>query len=212
MRGIGPGSSIVNTAKRGVREALVAMGFLPPEMDGGGCILHVSDTPSSTYGYLVRAVRSMGPSVLVHTGDVADEVKLGLWPQLIDEYRRKVGKLARLLDGCGCRLIVTCGNHDDPEVLKEALPWGEIYPRWANLDARGRSISAAHRFKDLERLGDVNLFGHDLEVTTSTEGDRLILNGIERMNLVDPAAMRVRFVRYPPGTDDERTLKRRRGL
>ncbi|MCX7829199.1 MAG: metallophosphatase family protein [Thermanaerothrix sp.] len=199
---------------RGARRFLEAMGFIPPQLDGSRCILHISDTPSSTYGYIRRAVLSMRPMMVIHTGDVADEVKVGLWPSLKDEYVRKVSKLSKALEAVRdvSRLVITCGNHDLEEVLKDLMPWAKVHPVRALLTVGGRSLKASHRHSDLGELGDVNLFGHDLELRTSTEGDRIMLNGIERMNLLDTADWSVRFIRYPPGTDDERTLRRRRGL
>jgi hypothetical protein len=190
------------------------MGFIPPQMDGSGCILHISDTPSSTYGYVRRAVMSMRPMMVIHTGDVADEVKVGLWPSLKDEYVRKISKLSKALEAARdiSQFVITCGNHDLEEVLKDLLPWAEVHPVRAFLTINGRSLAASHRHSDLGELGDANLFGHDLELRTSTEGDRIMLNGIERINLLDTASWSVRFIRYPPGTDDERTLRRRRGL
>ncbi|EHM10582.1 hypothetical protein TheveDRAFT_1464 [Thermanaerovibrio velox DSM 12556] len=186
---------------KGVRRFLESMGFIPPQLDGSGCILHVSDTPSSTYGYIRRAVLSMRPMMVIHTGDVADEVKVGLWPSLKDEYVRKIAKLSKTLDVIRdiSRLLITCGNHDLEEVLKELIPWAEVYPLRALITVNGRSVAASHRHSDLGELGDANLFGHDLDLRTSTDGDRIMLNGIERMSLLDTNTWSVRFITVPPG-------------
>ena len=165
---------------------LTRVGFLPPALDGSGCLLHVSDTPSSTYGYLRRVLQRIRPLWLVHTGDVADEIKLELWPNSRDCYRDRVRKLARILREEDVPCIVAAGNHDDPEILEDLLPCRRIIRRGETLDLGPRRIRLGHYYRDVAAEPEaVNLFGHDLTRRSGEENGRLYLNGLEHMHLVD---------------------------
>ncbi len=45
---------------------------------GEPSLLHVSDIPSDYYRFIYRLIEKLEPAYLVHTGDLADEVKLEL--------------------------------------------------------------------------------------------------------------------------------------
>ena len=50
---------------------------IPPEAGSVPCpLLHVSDTPSVFYPDLARLLAAVRPRFVVHTGDLADEVKI----------------------------------------------------------------------------------------------------------------------------------------
>ncbi|EFQ24436.1 metallophosphoesterase family protein [Aminomonas paucivorans] len=192
---------------------LTRVGFLPPALDGSGCLLHVSDTPSSTYGYLRRVLQRIRPLWLVHTGDVADEIKLELWPNSRDCYRDRVRKLARILREEDVPCIVAAGNHDDPEILEDLLPCRRIIRRGETLDLGPLRIRLGHYYRDVAAEPEaVNLFGHDLTRRSGEENGRLYLNGLEHMHLVDLVSREVTRLPYPGGTDDERMLRRRRRM
>lgn len=192
---------------------LTRVGFLPPALDGSGCLLHVSDTPSSTYGYLRRVLQRIRPLWLVHTGDVADEIKLELWPNSRDCYRDRVRKLARILREEDVPCIVAAGNHDDPEILEDLLPCRRVIRRGETLDLGPLRIRLGHYYRDVAAEPEaVNLFGHDLTRRSGEENGRLYLNGLEHMHLVDLVSREVTRLPYPGGTDDERMLRRRRRM
>ena len=192
---------------------LTRVGFLPPALDGSGCLLHVSDTPSSTYGYLRRVLQRIRPLWLVHTGDVADEIKLELWPNSRDCYRDRVRKLARILREEDVPCIVAAGNHDDPEILEDLLACRRVIRRGETLDLGSLRVRVAHDYRDVAtHPAEVNLFGHDLTRRSGEEEGRLFLNGLEHMHLVDLTTREVTLLPYPSGTDDERLLRRRRRL
>ena len=192
---------------------LTRVGYLPPALDGSGCLLHVSDTPSCVYGYLRRVLRRIRPQWLVHTGDVADEVKLELWPHSRGHYRDRVRRLARILREEEIPCIVASGNHDDPEILEDLLACRRVIRRGETLDLGPLRVRIAHYYRDVAtHPAEVNLFGHDLTRRSGEEEGRLFLNGLEHMHLVDLVSREVTRLPYPGGTDAERMLRRRRRM
>ena len=93
-----------------VDRALVKAGWLPEMMDGSYKILHLSDTPVTIYGYLARLLRRVSPSVLVHTGDLADDIKIGLYPGERERYRSAVRKLFDIIQAPRRRIILSLGK------------------------------------------------------------------------------------------------------
>ena len=212
-----PDLTTYDDAARRTRERLdrllTRVGYLPPALDGSGCLLHVSDTPSCVYGYLRRVLHRIRPQWLVHTGDVADEVKLELWPHSRGHYRDRVRRLARILREEEIPCIVASGNHDDPEILEDLLACRRVIRRGETLDLGSLRVRVAHDYRDVAtHPAEVNLFGHDLTRRSGEEEGRLFLNGLEHMHLVDLTTREVTLLPYPSGTDDERLLRRRRRL
>ena len=60
----------------------------------GRLLVHVSDTPSTFYRELRGLIARLEPVALIHTGDMADEVKIGLCPRLLPWYERKLSALS----------------------------------------------------------------------------------------------------------------------
>ena len=53
----------------------------------GPFILHISDTPTSYYANIERLLKQIRPTLLIHTGDLADEYKVGRIPEHLPGYR-----------------------------------------------------------------------------------------------------------------------------
>lgn len=96
---------------------LVSVGWQPKEMDGHGKLLHISDTPSGIYGYLSRLLKRVNPSVVVHTGDLADDIKLELYPGEREHYRATVKKLLNILQAPHRKVVLSLGNQDRKSVV-----------------------------------------------------------------------------------------------
>ena len=43
----------------------------------GPILLHISDTPDDIYNYIFRLINILKPQFVIHTGDLADNIKLG---------------------------------------------------------------------------------------------------------------------------------------
>jgi Predicted phosphohydrolases len=201
------------SAARMVDFALVKTGWLPERLDGSGKLLHISDTPTAIYPYIARLLRRVNPSVVVHTGDLADDIKLEMYPEEAERYARFMRRLLNVLAAPHRTVYLTIGNHDRADLLPPLPPRCHICEDVAEISFRGVHFRLSHY---LERLAGspakFNLFGHAWEDESYSDGDgRYFLNGVEVMRLIDPASEEIEFLRYPSGTENARHLRRRCG-
>ena len=193
-----------------VDSGLVAIGWLPEEIDGSGKALHISDTPSSIYGYLSRLLKRVNPSVIVHTGDLADDIKLELYPGERERYRATIKRLMNILQAPHRRVILVLGNHDERELLPWLPPDCTVYDGAENMTFWGTTFRISHYPEGLlEHPAQYNLFGHCMEPSSHDDGNgRHFFNGLEWMRLIDPRNGEIQLLRYPRGTDDARLMRK----
>lgn len=89
-------------------------------------ILHIGDTRSDRYPYYRRLFELVKPDVILHTGDMADEVKVGRIPGTEYEYISKIRVLLEMMKATGARLLIVPGNNDLPEEIRKIAPEAEI--------------------------------------------------------------------------------------
>ena len=61
----------------------------------GPILLHISDTPVDIYKYIFRIVEKLKPQIIVHTGDLVDNIKLEKYKDKIIQYHKGVAKLLK---------------------------------------------------------------------------------------------------------------------
>lgn len=173
-------------------------------------ILHISDTPWTIFPFVERLVRRFHPTWIIHTGDLVDGAKVGLFPQAEHLYRKRIGRIVRAVERHDATVFLVMGNHDLPDVVRETVRSSEVIEGVANLELGGLQIRVSH-FPDLilEAPAPFNLFGHNLELRSGKRCGKIFLNGLEHAHLIFPATGRVRAIRYPWGTDDARLMRRR---
>ncbi|MCX7951837.1 MAG: metallophosphoesterase [Clostridiales bacterium] len=171
-------------------------------------ILHISDTPSYIYSDILSAINKIKPHYIIHTGDIADEIKLELFPFKTEQYSRLTNKFIQELSHLAQnQLIIVPGNHDNINLLNitskiKVVNSGEI------LNIHGKSFGLAHKLQDLPNKGcDFYLYGHD----NKTLGENY-LNGIMNINILDLSQDNVFHLQYPIFTDNYRMLKRKIGI
>jgi predicted phosphodiesterase len=193
-------------------DSFVRLGYLPEKMDGMGKILHISDTPISIYGYLSRTLRRINPSVVVHTGDLADDIKLGLYPAEAGRYARAAGRLINILLAPHRRVLIVLGNHDRTDLLPSLPAECSVHEGTVEVKLLGANFRISHYAeKIMEKPVQYNLFGHDLSSRSFVDGEgRYFLNGIETMNLIDPSAEEIKTLVYPKGANCARMMRVRR--
>ena len=211
VRGYIEPAAIKRSLSRFADDGLVKMGVLPPMMNGAGKVLHISDTPTTIYGYLARVLRRVAPAVVVHTGDLADDIKLEMYPAEADNYAAAVRRLANILLAPHRTVVLALGNHDRADLLP-FLPSQCIV--CDNDDAINMTFFGA-RFRMshyVERVTDkpelYNLFGHEPERESFMDGtDRYFFNGIELMRMIDPVTGEIAALSYPGETKNARALR-----
>ena len=199
-----------------IDDICVRAGLNPPPIDGRDMILHISDTPSTMFPYLRRAIRRLRPAWIVHTGDLVDDVKLECRPGLLDLYRKKLRILLNLLSDETCGAILITGNHDHlPTLLKMTENSNvQIWSRPGRFYIGSFRFRAGHTYEDvMNDAGEYNLFGHNMEHPTAIDAyGRFFLNGLEKMHLIHMETGDVIPFSYPPGTNDARLERKRISL
>ena len=169
-------------------------------------VMHISDTPESSYRFIEDLIDKTSPDYIIHTGDLADNVKLERRPDLKPLYQGALRKLARVLKGSGAKFYVVPGNEDDPELVREFFGGAVVEPG-SVIKIEGVRFALGHTWEDVvDKEGDFRLYGHNFRLI-----DRG-LNGVLGVNFVLLPSRRTYRVKYPGGTDFDRGYKTWRGL
>jgi predicted phosphodiesterase len=169
-------------------------------------VMHIGDTPESVYPFLESLIEEFRPEVIIHTGDLVDNVKLERRPDLKPAYEAGLRKLARILKGSGARLYIVPGNEDDPELLRRFFGENLIEPG-SVVEIGGKTFALGHCWRDVaDKDADFKLYGHNFKVIPKG------LNAVLGVNFIFLPSGKFVRVDYPVGTDTYRGYKLRRGL
>lgn len=157
------------------------------------------------------------PSWIIHTGDLVDEVKIGLHRRDLDLYRKKLVRIRDIMeepDGPGNRkVLVTLGNHDDEETARTVFSDNTGISSSFSLEIEGLSVNCDHYLANLEGgPSTINLYGHDPSLPAEGEKQGIFLNGLKSINLITLPQGLIYSLCYPRYVNDHRQLKRRRSL
>jgi predicted phosphodiesterase len=169
-------------------------------------LLHISDTPENIYPFLLELIDELVPDIVVHTGDVLDNFKLGLG--LSEEsYSEEVEEfLVELEQRQESEIYIVPGNHDSVDILREHTENIKLKDEGSILKVEGVKIGLAHFIENLPPQAEVNLFGHDKK-TFSASGKQF-LNGILSINVILLPSQEVFYIPYPWKTDTGRQYRR----
>ncbi|AEH24685.1 Hypothetical metallophosphoesterase [Pyrococcus yayanosii CH1] len=174
--------------------------MLPKELlEPGKKLMHVSDTPESIYPFLEDLIEKVKPNIIVHTGDLADNIKLERKPWLREEYRRAVQRLIGILGRFGALVYLVPGNEDDIEVLRELSPDFILVRPGTVLEIGPFQVALGHRAEDVKDVdADFKLYGHNFKLIERG------LNGVLNVNFILLPEGKVIKVNYPQGTNHDR--------
>ncbi|MBR3837645.1 MAG: metallophosphoesterase [Clostridia bacterium] len=128
----------------------------------GERILHIGDTDSATYPYFRKLIEMVKPQIILHTGDLADEVKLERFPERAEEYRFKAAHLIDIMRQSGANMILVVGNHDSYDILKELAPDAEILMPGSEAILSGVPCRLGHKVKEMIFDRKYCLYGHGM--------------------------------------------------
>ncbi len=164
------------------REALDAARFaavepvpIPPGFrPNGRYLLHIGDTFSGKYAYFRALMQLVRPEILVHTGDMVDEVKVGRIPGTRYEYLYKLRFLLQDMAACGAeKIYVTAGNNDLPEEICRLCPTLTLLPENTVIQAGSFTFRIGHDGARFPADTDFTLYGHsERHETWSPEKNR----------------------------------------
>lgn len=129
----------------------------------GTKILHIGDTCSWDYPYYKKLIETVKPDYLIHTGDMADEVKAGRIPEVRSEYLEKTKVILDIMKNSGAKQVfIHFGNNDLPREISEAAPWAKIAALNSDITLNGETFRLCHRVSDLTYEQRVMFYGHGL--------------------------------------------------
>ena len=177
-------------------------------------MMFISDTPSIFYSELDRIIKLIKPIYIVHAGDLVDDIKLQLHPGAIRHYERQVLSLIKILENAHAeQVFLALGNHDSASYIHSKTERLTVIDEKSQFKINEIKVSVSHyAHQILEDASDLYLFGHDLKVKTRFGEDRVYLNGLTAIYLIDMERLEIISIDYPYGIDDARSKKTRIGF
>lgn len=177
-------------------------------------LLHISDTPSQFYPELKRIIKLIVPKYIVHTGDLADNIKTELSPSLLTKYKYEAKKILNILNSANTENIyIATGNHDDYNFIDENKGKIKVYTKIGEININNTKFAFSHYWDYLkEEKADIYLFGHDIEPKASITESGIYLNGVISINVINLDTLEIKSIKYPFGTDSARMNRNRIGL
>ena len=127
----------------------------------GGKVLHIGNTHSGFYPFYQHLIKMVQPDVIIHTGDMADEIKAGCNPEAREKYLERISGLLEILKDSGSKVYWVPGNNDLPEEVAKLAPFLQILQPNAILELEGQRICVAHARDQIEADADIYLYGHE---------------------------------------------------
>lgn len=184
----------------------------------GKKILHISDTPNISFKGIKKFINKVQPDYIIHTGDLADDIKLEIYPNEKKAYKKCVKKFLKPIESkFKDNLIIIPGNHDDYDFLKNTFKDAKIYKKFKFLKIYNKNFLLTHKInviknkKEMIKNADYILYGHNLEDEKFQDNEKFI-NGLRQISLIYPTMGIIQTYEYPLGTNDSRVRKFRLGI
>lgn len=127
----------------------------------GRRVLHIGDTESQSYPFFRALIEAVRPHVIIHTGDLADEVKVGRIPAVHDEYLHKIKVMCNMMAVSGAEeLIVVPGNNDVESDILALLPNAHIVKPGETVWIDGVECQLSHSAKKVRPGYSWSFYGH----------------------------------------------------
>jgi len=145
-------------------------------------IMHISDTPESIYSHIYKMLNHSQPDVIIHTGDLVDNLKLeDSGDELLPLYQKKSAEFISNLEKLtAARIIYVPGNHDKVDIIENNTNRSEVIAEGSIIELDGVKIGLSHYPENLPQNADINLFGHNQK--QEFESSSKYYNGILNMN------------------------------
>ena len=123
-------------------------------------LLHIGDTDSDCYPYYRALIDRVKPDIILHTGDMADEVKVGRIPGTRYEYLSKIRVLLDILHQSGAEVMIVPGNNDLREEIVRMAPEARVYPANERVVIHGVPCRVGHEVMDMTFDLPYAFYGH----------------------------------------------------
>ncbi|MBI9012220.1 MAG: metallophosphoesterase [Clostridiales bacterium] len=177
-------------------------------------IMHLTDTPDIIFPYIKRLIKLIEPDIIIHTGDLVDNIKLELSRQEIGIYEKRVEKLLTILRSRQPdQILISIGNHDDETIINKYLQLNEFLFDKTLITIEKKNYCFAHKHMMFSgEKADYFLYGHSPSVPTDKSGDSCVLNGLSAIHIIDTSSGKVIDIPYPKDTDYFRQKKFKLGF
>lgn len=185
------------------------MPYIPGEIyqDGGPLLLHISDTPEEVHSYIIKVIEKINPQYIVHTGDIVDNIKLETNSNYLSMYKNRLKKFIDSIEQYNTIPYYVMGNHDDINSVTMLSKKGIILEKGV-IEIEGNSFCLSHDFDDCGTETDYCLFGHCFDTFRCKDNKKLILNGLNNMNVIGLSTGKVYQIKYPVGVNYYRKMER----
>ncbi|WP_051688213.1 metallophosphoesterase [Desulfofalx alkaliphila] len=171
-------------------------------------VLHISDTPTFLYPAINNLLATLKPEIIIHTGDLADDIKLGNDNYCEYRYKRQVVPFINMLEQCSAEQVyIVPGNHDDVKVIGDNIKNIIILQEGDIIDTGFGKIGVAHRVGLLPRGVSYNLYGHNFKEHINKDERAVYLNGIKNAHVILLQSGKVAVIPYPMGTNYHRKME-----
>ena len=126
----------------------------------GRILLHIGDIPAWGYPYIKRMIKKIKPDILVHTGDLVDNLKAGRREEDIPAYQKVVPGLIRFMEKWAEKVYIVPGNNDLPDFIQEVSQKSVIVPANTVVDIEGISCLLCHWVAKIDGEAEFYLYGH----------------------------------------------------
>lgn len=160
--------------------------YVPKELSNSRSLklLHIGDTSSYTYPYYQMLAAKIKPDVIIHTGDMVDEVKAGRMAGTEEEYETGLKKIADILKNSGAKQIyIVPGNNDLPELVEKHAPFADVLKPDTQVTIGGVTCTLAHAWYEISTKSQWYFYGHGL-TGESWSPDRNLPDGECRFNVM----------------------------
>lgn len=173
-------------------------------------VLHLSDTPTSLYPAINDLITSLKPDAIIHTGDLADDIKLEYNPNNLESYARAVKPFLEMMERCTAeQIFIVPGNHDNVQFLSQIVNKSKLIKEGEFIDIGRRTFGLAHKIKRLPHLlqsTHFNLYGHNFKLPKENCSNTVYLNGIQNINVILLPSNNVIKIPYPWNTNHYRKM------
>ncbi len=146
----------------------------------GKVLFHIGDVSRARYAEIMSLICRIRPDILVHTGDLVDDLKVGRLPEDIPAYKEWLPDVIHWLEKLVPEVYLVPGNNDLPELIEQTVKTAHFIPPKSVLNMNGKQIFCCHRVKDADGEGDIYLYGHGPtgDHHSFNEGDKVYANVI----------------------------------
>ena len=126
----------------------------------GKIILHIGDIPWSGYPYTMKMIRQIKPDIIVHTGDMVDNLKVGRKPEDIPAYKKQAPKLIAYMEKYADEVYIVPGNNDLEDFIAETATKAKIIKPNTVINIEGIEFLLCHAVMHIDGEAQIYLYGH----------------------------------------------------